>query len=102
MTEKRSDYRKKIKHKQERDFLHTIKSAFAGDDQVDVNPDFKREPAEANKVNQQRKQREHSKQSKTNVLMPDERAVKLKKKLNHAIILTIGLIILVLLALFHL
>ena len=111
MTEKRSDYRKKLKHKKSKNFLNTIKSAFDdSDDEVDVNPDFTRddEVVESNdfanervKKQEQTPRREESK-SQSQLITSQEKALKLKGKLNRAILLVAVLIILVLLALFHL
>lgn len=117
MTEKRSDYRKKIKHKNKKGFFATIKSAFAGnDDEVDVNPEFTR--SEDEKVQQsvnegkRRKQRNQpvndaktvsshgSKEDRAS--LSEQKSLRLKKKLNRAILIMFVLIILVLLALFHL
>ena len=112
MTEKRSDYRKKLKHKKSKNFLNTIKSAFDdSDDEVDVNPDFTRDDDEAVESNdfanervkkqEQTPRREESK-SQSQLTTSQEKALKLKGKLNRAIIIVAILIILVLLALFHL
>ena len=111
MTEKRSDYRKKLKHNKSKNFLNTIKSAFDdSDDEVDVNPDFTRddEAVESNdfanervKKQEQTPRREESK-SQSQLTTSQEKALKLKGKLNRAILLVAVLIILVLLALFHL
>lgn len=119
MTEKRSDYRKKIKHKNKKGFFATIKSAFAGEDKVDVNPDFTRsendttsnfqQPSRENTREKQRNQGAFNKKTATSHVASDERALnreqkslRLKKKLNRAILIMLVLIILVLLALFHL
>ena len=112
MTEKRSDYRKKLKHKKSKNFLNTIKSAFDdSDEEVDVNPDFTRDDDEVVQANdfknarvkkrEQVSRREESK-SQSQLTTSQEKALKLKSKLNRAIFLVAVLIILVLLALFHL
>ena len=112
MTEKRSDYRKKLKHKKSKNFLNTIKSAFDdSDEEVDVNPDFTRDDDEVVQANdfknarvkkrEQVPSREEEK-SQSQLTTSQEKALKLKGKLNRAIIIVSILIILVLLALFHL
>lgn len=124
MTEKRSDYRKKIKQKKSKRFFDTIKSAFAdSDDEVDVNPEFTRdaedqvhteEPPQVNRKKQKERENQYI-QSNQNaklknaenvrekqILSGEDKGLRLKRKLNHAILLVSVLIILVLLALFHL
>ncbi|WP_223901835.1 hypothetical protein [Lactobacillus laiwuensis] len=112
MTEKRSDYRKKLKHKKSKNFLNTIKSAFDdSDEEVDVNPDFTRDDDEVVQANdfknarvKKREQvsRREEEKSQSQLTTSQEKALKLKGKLNRAIIIVSILIILVLLALFHL
>ncbi|WEV39352.1 hypothetical protein OZX58_03690 [Lactobacillus sp. ESL0680] len=111
MTEKRSDYRKQVKRKKNNNLLHTIKSAFDGEDEeVDVNPDFKRDPEEKErKIASGSKVRQHAtreaesqKTTKQGKEPSADKALLLKKKLNRAILIVIVLIVLVLLALFHL
>ena len=112
MTEKRSDYRKKLKHKKSKNFLNTIKSAFDdSDDEVDVNPDFTRDENEVVESNdfandrvkdQEQAPRREENKSQSQLTTSQEKALKLKGKLNRAILLVAVLIILVLLALFHL
>lgn len=119
MTEKRSDYRKKNKHKKNKGFFNTIKSAFDGnDEEVDVNPEFKR--TENDEINIQQSNRENMRETKRNegtfnqknanshispndqALSSEQKGLRLKKKLNRAIFIMLVLIVLVLLALFHL
>lgn len=120
MTEKRSDYRKKNKHKKNKGFFNTIKSAFDGnDEEVDVNPEFTRsendgasnvqQPNRENRREKRRKQGNFSQKTANSHISPNDRALiseqkglRLKKKLNRAIFIMLVLIILVLLALFHL
>ena len=112
MTEKRSDYRKKLKHKKSKNFLNTIKSAFDdSDEEVDVNPDFTRDDDEVVQANDFKKARvkkreqvprREEEKSQSQLTTSQEKALKLKGKLNRAIIIVSILIILVLLALFHL
>lgn len=101
MTEKRSDYRKRQSKEKSKKFFRTVKSAFDDNqkDNVDVNPDFvkdedERRPLEGNgeKFNQAESTRSNS----------EEKALRLKKRLNSAILIVFVLIVLVLLALFHL
>lgn len=114
MTEKRSDYRKKLKRKKSKNILNTIKSAFDdNDDGVDVIPDFTRnddeviQPNESSnksaKTQEQTPRREKNKsQSQSQPSTSQDKALRLKGKLNRAILIVSILIILVLLALFHL
>lgn len=110
MTEKRSDYRKKLKHKKQKNFLNTIKSAFDGEDEdVDVNPEFTREVNDVTQKGeyQEKRQAIHNsdvlkKQTQPQLEQNADKGLRLKKKLNRAILLVLVLIILVLLALFHL
>ena len=112
MTEKRSDYRKKLKHKKSKNFLNTIKSAFDdSDEEVDVNPDFTRDDDEIVQTNdfkndgvkkQEQFPRREEDKSQSELTTSQEKALKLKGKLNRAIMIVTALIILVLLALFHL
>ncbi|MDF7672109.1 hypothetical protein PT281_02245 [Lactobacillus sp. ESL0701] len=114
MTEKRSDYRKQVKRKKNNNLLHTIKSAFDGEgEEVDVNPDFKRDPEEKRRAEQKTasgsntrlhatREAEAKKTTKAGKEPSTDKALLLKKKLNRAILIVIVLIVLVLLALFHL
>ncbi|WP_338206510.1 hypothetical protein [Lactobacillus juensis] len=112
MTEKRSDYRKKLKHKKSKNFLNTIKSAFDdSEEEVDVNPDFTRDDDEIVKTNdfkndgvkkQEQAPRREEDKSQSQLTTSQEKALKLKGKLNRAIMIVTALIVLVLLALFHL
>ncbi|UZN41508.1 hypothetical protein LDX54_06985 [Lactobacillus sp. IBH004] len=112
MTEKRSDYRKKLKKQKSKNILNTIKSAFDDNDaEVDVNPDFTRnkdefiQPNESSnkraKTQEQTPRREKNK-SQSQPTTSQDKALRLKGKLNRAILIVSILIILVLLALFHL
>ena len=104
MTEKRSDYRKKKK----KGLIDKVKSAFSNNDseEVDVNSAFTRDK---NEVENRRRplagdgkkfyQRDETINKET---VREDKALKLKKRLNRAILLVIVLIVLVLLALFHL
>ncbi|BDR60409.1 hypothetical protein [Lactobacillus xylocopicola] len=105
MTEKRSDYRKKIKHKKSKTFFTTIKSAFdSGAENVDVNPEFTRSTADKQQVDDHEtpvdQPRLRSTDEQTQV--EEDKGRKLKQKLNRAILLVLVLLILVLIALFHL
>lgn len=104
MVEKRSDYRKR----QKKSLFSKLKSSFSDTDSedVDVNPAFQRDDSE----NEQRRhplagdgqefyQRDQASDYAT---IQQEKSLKLKKRLNRAILIVIVLIILVLLALFHL
>ena len=104
MTEKRSDYRKR----QKKGLIDKVKSAFSNNDseEVDVNPDFTKDK---NEVENRRRplagdgqefyQRDETIDKET---VRENKSLKLKKRLNCAILLVIVLIVLVLLALFHL
>ena len=104
MVEKRSDYRKR----QKKSLLSKLKSSFSDNDseEVDVNPDFKRDGSE-----EEPRRRPlagdgpefyHHNQSTDKETIREENSLRLKKRLNRAILIVILLIILVLLALFHL
>lgn len=102
MTEKRSDYRKRQSHKKNRHLLKNIKAAFDDRDQseqVDVNPDFKREASERTALNDEQEQFNAQQQKEQ---IRSDKALRLKKRLNSAILIVFVLIILVLLALFKL
>ena len=103
MTETRSEYRKKQEKDKNKRFFKQIKSAFSDNDDLDVNPDFTRDrrPEYRTLTDDGEATLESKKETKL-VLTSEEKAARLKKKLNHAIILVIVLIILVLLALFYL
>lgn len=105
MAEKRSDYRKK----QKKSLLGKVKSAFSNNDseEVDVNPDFRKDESDSDK------QRRHplvgdgqefyrQEQPIEKEQVREDKALRLKKRLNRAILIVFVLIILVLLALFHL
>ncbi|WP_270450143.1 hypothetical protein [Lactobacillus crispatus] len=104
MVEKRSDYRKR----QKKSLLSKLKSSFSDDDseEVDVNPDFKRddseeEPRRRPLAGDGQEFYQHN-QSSDKETIRQEKSLRLKKRLNRAILIVIVLIILVLLALFHL
>lgn len=110
MTEKRSDYRKKLKRQRGKKVLNSIKSAFDdSDEEVDVNPEFTRDADEVVHTNEQvnaetseKKRNSPNRESKSQSPTSQEKALKLKGKLNRAILIVAVLIILVLFALFHL
>lgn len=104
MVEKRSDYRKK----QKKSLLSKLKSSFSDNDseEVDVNPDFKRDDSEEEPRRRPlawdgQEFYQHN-QSSDKETIRQEKSLRLKKRLNRAILIVIVLIILVLLALFHL
>ncbi|EEX30377.1 hypothetical protein AAA431_06485 [Lactobacillus crispatus] len=104
MVEKRSDYRKR----QKKSLLSKLKSSFSDNDseEVDVNPDFKRddseeEPRRRPLAGDGQEFYQHN-QSSDKETIRQEKSLRLKKRLNRAILIVIVLIILVLLALFHL
>lgn len=104
MVEKRSDYRKRQKKR----LLNKLKSSFSDNDseEVDVNPDFKRddseeEPRRRPLAGDGQEFYQHN-QSSDKETIRQEKSLRLKKRLNRAILIVIVLIILVLLALFHL
>ena len=104
MVEKRSDYRKR----QKKSLPNKLKSSFSDNDseEVDVNPDFKRddseeEPRRRPLAGDGQEFYQHN-QSSDKETIRQEKSLRLKKRLNRAILIVIVLIILVLLALFHL
>lgn len=104
MVEKRSDYRKR----QKKSLFSKLKSSFSDNDseEVDVNPDFKRddseeEPRRRPLAGDGQEFYQHN-QSSDKETIRQEKSLRLKKRLNRAILIVIVLIILVLLALFHL
>lgn len=104
MVEKRSDYRKR----QKKSLLGKLKSSFSDNDseEVDVNPDFKRdgseeEPRRRPLAGDGQEFYQHD-QLSDKATIRQEKSLRLKKRLNRAILIVIVLIILVLLALFHL
>lgn len=104
MVEKRSDYRKR----QKKSLLSKLKSSFSDNDseEVDVNPDFKRddseeEPRRRPLAGDGQDFYQHD-QLSDKATIRQEKSLRLKKRLNRAILIVIVLIILVLLALFHL
>lgn len=97
MTEKRSDYRKR----QKKSLVDKVKSAFTDNDateEVNVNPDFQRDDSERRRPLEGDGQEFYQTQQP----IDKEKSLKLKKRLNSAILIVLVLIILVLLALFHL
>ena len=101
MVEKRSDYRKR----QKKSLLSKLKSSFSDNDseEVDVNPDFKRddseeEPRRRPLAGDGQEFYQHN-QSSDKETIRQEKSLRLKKRLNRAILIVIVLIILVL---FHL
>lgn len=97
MTEKRSDYRKR----QKKSLVDKVKSAFTDNDateEVNVNPDFQRDDSERRRPLEGDGQEFYQTQQP----IDKEKSLKLKKRLNSAILIVFVLIILVLLALFHL
>lgn len=105
MTEKRSDYRKRQSRRKTSKLLSQVKSAFDddqhNDDGVDVNPEFQRSESERRRLDDN--DLEYSPRSDVNSDLPKEdKRLRLKKRLNRAILIVFVLIILVLLALFHL
>lgn len=104
MVEKRSVYRKR----QKKSLLSKLKSSFSDNDseEVDVNPDFKRDGSEEEPrgrplAGDGQEFYQHN-QSSDKETIRQEKSLRLKKRLNRAILIVIVLIILVLLALFHL
>lgn len=104
MAEKRSDYRKR----QKKSLLGKVKSAFSNNDseEVDVNPDFRKDKSDSDNRRhplvgdgQEFYQQE---QPINKEQVREDKALRLKKRLNRAILIVFVLIILVLLALFHL
>ncbi|GFP08109.1 hypothetical protein [Lactobacillus helveticus] len=102
MTAKRSDYRKKQKNS----LLNKVKSAFNDNnatEEVNVNPDFQRDASERRRPLEGDGQEFYqAQQSIDKEQLKEQKSLKLKKRLNSAILIVFVLIILVLLALFHL
>ena len=102
MTAKRSDYRKKEKNS----LLNKVKSAFNDNnatEEVNVNPDFQRDASERRRPLEGDGQEFYqAQQSIDKEQLKEQKSLKLKKRLNSAILIVFVLIILVLLALFHL
>lgn len=101
MTEKRSDYRKKQSKQKAKKLFRKFHPAFDNQNEtetVDVNPpnteEQIRRPLEGNG--------EQHYYEDPNRLTKEEKSLRLKKRLNSAILIVFVLIILVLLALFHL
>lgn len=102
MTAKRSDYRKRQKNS----LLNKVKSAFNDNnatEEVNVNPDFQRDASERRRPLEGDSQEFYqAQQSIDKEQLKEQKSLKLKKRLNSAILIVFVLIILVLLALFHL
>lgn len=102
MTAKRSDYRKR----QKKSLLNKVKSAFNDNnatEEVNVNPDFQRDASERRRPLEGDGQEFYqAQQSIDKEQLKEHKSLKLKKRLNSAILIVFVLIILVLLALFHL
>lgn len=103
MTEKRSDYRKRQSRRKASKFLGRVKSAFDDNEEhetVDVNPEFQRDESERRSFQDdgQPTLNTNDFEQKPRV----DKALRLKKRLNRAILIVLVLIILVLIALFHL
>ncbi|MBD0966998.1 hypothetical protein [Lactobacillus crispatus] len=105
MVEKRSDYRKR----QKKSLLNKLKSSFADKDseEVNVNPDFQRDDSDNEPLRRRPLEGDgqdfyQHDQLSDKATIRQEKSLRLKKRLNRAILIVIVLIILVLLALFHL
>lgn len=102
MTAKRSDYRKR----QKKSLLNKVKSAFNDNnatEEVNVNTDFQRDASERRRPLEGDGQEFYqAQQSIDKEQLKEQKSLKLKKRLNSAILIVFVLIILVLLALFHL
>lgn len=102
MTEKRSAYRKQRSHSHK--WWRQIKSAFSDQDEQDnplpVNPDFKRQRQQNQAVAPKDKPLSFAEKDRQETA--DEKGLKLKQRLDRAILVVALLIVLVLWALFHL
>lgn len=104
MTQKRSDYRKKQAHARSKGIWQKIEAAFTDDKQeqnLDVDPAFRRQedpPRHSLAGDGEPTFSAPVADSKPSV----DKGLRLKKRLNRAILIVLVLIILVLLALFHL
>lgn len=107
MTEKRSEYRKRQKKEKNQKIFQNVKSAFSensdSSEGLNINPDFQRSEVISDHQSSN-ESRESFFKNKTDGdhLSSQEKANRLKKRLNQAIILLIVLITIVLLALFYL
>lgn len=111
MTEKRSDYRKR-QQKNHKSVFDKVKNAFSDNDNqeedIDVNPDFKRETEEQDLVRRsldgdgEPDLQTIDAEEDIKKTPKEEKGLRLKKRLNRTILLLVVLIILVLVALFHL
>ena len=104
MTEKRVDYRKRQSKKKTKQLFDHVKSAFDDNEQnhekVDVNPDFQRPEDKRKKYQNKFDYAENLRDANINNI--EDKSLRLKKRLNRAILIVLVLIVLVLLALFHL
>lgn len=100
MTEKRADYRKR----QKKSVLNKVKSAFSDDaDQgVDVVSDFQKNETEKRRPLKGDGEEFYQAEPIDKNDLHQQKSLKLKKRLNRAILIVFVLIVLVLLALFHL
>ena len=101
MTEKRADYRKRQSKKKTKQLFDHVKLAFDDNEQnhekVDVNPDFQRPEDKRKKYQNKFDYAENLRDANI-----EDKSLRLKKRLNRAILIVLVLIVLVLLALFHL
>lgn len=104
MTEKRSAYRHQQERKQGKKLLGKFKAAFDDEDSsLDVNPAFERSHKQKRNSDQERKFAETGYQENSEFNLPaGDKGLRLKKKLDRAILIVFVLIVLVLLALFYL
>lgn len=106
MAEKRSDYRRQQSRKKGKKLLYHIRSAFADQDsteeKVDVNPEFQRTQTERRSFTDDCQEFANNSEPIDTGLSREDKSLRLKKRLNRAILIVFVLIILVLLALFHL
>ena len=87
MTEKRSDYRKR----QKKSLVDKVKSAFTDNDateEVNVNPDFQRDDSERRRpLEGDGEEFYQAQQPIDKEKMREEKSLKLKKRLNSAILI---------------
>lgn len=105
MTEKRSDYRRQQSKNKGKKFLKHVRSAFddrdASEENLDINPEFQRDRSERRSFADDGQ--EYGEPERVNSAPSGEdKRLRLKKRLNRAILIVFVLIVLVLLALFHL
>lgn len=107
MTEKRSDYRKEQSRGKAKNLFGKVKAAFSDqpedhqNEKVDVNPDFQDKKVHKRPLVGDGEEKYYSDPdlSKSSNL---DKGLRLKRRLNSAILIVLVLIVLVLLALFHL